>query len=570
MSLGSQLKIMSLNQWKLLNQLKEYVNKSSSDKSALFVLSREWISLLQKLPSLYEDVTSVAKQTLEPAPSNHDLLPKQQLQQECNHPTHHGNSKATPKELLPKDSQSYNFPQVLNGLKLKINTKSNGDETDDTGSKWKTKKDVVSKPSISSRTKHVISSVATAESIPSRLKRLEDLTNHLHQYPESKSLAVKEGAIYLLLRLREEAKDEATLDVLREGLAVLGHIDPVPGRGIRILAIDGGGIRGVLVIEMLRKLEELTGKRIYELFDYICGVSTGAILACCIGAQMKTLDEVSELYKDMSKKIFSQNAFWGTSNLVWSHSYYNTEMWEQLLKTYVGETDLMKTSRHRHCPKVAAVSAVVNQARVLAFVFRNYALPYKVQSQYIGGYQHKLWEAARASAAAPSYFEEFRLGEFLHQDGGILVNNPCAVAIHEAKLLWPGNPLQCVVSFGTGRFSPVQYPLEEIKSNGSSSWKTKFLKILDSATDTEAVHTTLNDLLPDNVYYRFNPYLTEMVTMDEIRSEKISQLEMDAEMYYRRNEETFEKAVRALTESQTVAQRFQNWISLKRLSLIHI
>lgn len=104
----------------------------------------------------------------------------------------------------------------------------------------------------------------------------------------------------------------------------------------------------------------------------------------------------------------------------------------------------------------------------------------------MGSYKHKLWEAVRASAAAPVYFEEFKGGEYLHQDGGIMVNNPCAVAIHEAQHLWPNNEIQCVVSFGTGRIPFNVSENEEAKETAAvSSWKEKFFKILDSATDTE-------------------------------------------------------------------------------------
>ncbi|XP_069681465.1 calcium-independent phospholipase A2-gamma-like isoform X2 [Periplaneta americana] len=546
---GSSLKNMSISHWKLLNQLREYVSKSSNEKGVFFILNKEWVSLLQKLPTLYGSVESEPKRNFDSETTSIDKQIKHDKE----------SSSSLPKPLETKDDKGYGLPQVLTGLKLKNNLNQN-ETSEESLPRQKSGKEVVSKISINSRTRHVISSVACAESNLSRLKRLEDLASHLNQYPEARHLATKEGVIRLLLRLRRETDDDCILSVLRETLAVLGHVDPLPGRGIRILAIDGGGIRGVLAIELLKKLEELSGKRIYEMFDYICGVSTGAILLSVLVPQKKTLSELSDMYKELSTKIFTQSAFWGTSNLVWSHSYYDTVMWEQLLKKYIGETPLIRTARDPSMPKLSMISAVVNLPRVSAYVFRNYSLPYKVQSPYMGSSNYTLWEAVRASAAAPSYFEECRLGELLHQDGGLLVNNPTAVALHEAKQLWPGCSIQCVVSLGTGRTNPT------IRSEdvNSSSWKTKFFKILDSATDTEAVHTMLNDLLPNNVYFRFNPYVTEMVTMDEIRPDKIGQLEQDAVMYYRRNEETFQEAAKALVQPATITQRAVNWITLQR------
>lgn len=220
---------------------------------------------------------------------------------------------------------------------------------------------------------------------------------------------------------------------VRESLAILGYAGPLSAHGIRILSIDGGGTRGILVIEMLKKIEELTGKKIHELFDFICGVSTGAIITCALGnntassllkqfihsyflgAIRKDLVDLSQYYKELSLKIFSQNPFWGTSNLFFTHSYYDTKVWENFLKEFFGEVDLVKTNRRDSTPKVATVSAVVNQTITQPYVFRNYCLPYNFRSEYMGGIKHKVWEAVRASSSAPTYFEECKLGDLLHQ-----------------------------------------------------------------------------------------------------------------------------------------------------------
>lgn len=74
----------------------------------------------------------------------------------------------------------------------------------------------------------------------------------------------------------------------------------------------------------------------------------------------------------------------------------------------------------------------------------------------------------------------------------------------------------------------------------------------------------LNDLLPDHAYYRFNPYLSEMLTMVEIRPDKIEQLEQDVAMYIRRNEEKFQQAAEALLQKKPVSQKIEDWMRMQK------
>lgn len=332
-------------------------------------------------------------------------------------------------------------------------------------------------------------------------------------------------------------------------------------RGVRILAIDGGGTRGLLALQTLHRLQEQSGKPVHQLFDYICGVSTGAIMGFMLGILKIPLKECEDLYRTLCLDVFKQNLIVGTVKMSWSHAFYDSEIWEKVLKEKMGSELMIETRRDPDCPKVAAVSTVVNHTPpVKAFVFRNYRLPLGERSHYRGSCKYRLWEAIRASSAAPGYFQEFALGHDLHQDGGMLINNPTALAIHECQCLWPDVPLQCVVSLGTGRFQTTGRT-----SVSYTSLKTKLSHVISSATATEEVHTMLDALLPPNTYFRFNPYMSEDVALDESREEKLEQMQAEGLQYLQRNQEKLQRAVSELSRDKRTVQRLSEWLRLRAL-----
>ncbi|XP_015455018.1 calcium-independent phospholipase A2-gamma isoform X2 [Pteropus alecto] len=417
---------------------------------------------------------------------------------------------------------------------------------------------IIARVSIDNRTRALVQALRRTTDPKLCINRVEELTFHLLEFPEGKGVAVKEKIIPYLLRLRQ-IKDETLQAAVREILALIGYVDPVKGRGIRILTIDGGGTRGLVALQTLRKLVELTQKPVHQLFDYICGVSTGAILAFMLGLFHMPLDECEELYRKLGADVFSQNFIVGTVKMSWSHAFYDSQTWETILKDKMGSSLMIETARNPTCPKVAAVSTIVNRGITpKAFVFRNYGHFPGVNSHYLGGCQYKMWQAIRASSAAPGYFAEYALGNDLHQDGGLVLNNPSALAMHECKCLWPDVPLECIVSLGTGRYE------SDVRNTMTyTSLRTKLSNVISSATDTEEVHIMLDGLLPPDTYFRFNPVMCENIPLDESRNEKLDQLQLEGLQYIERNEEKMKKLAEILSQEKTTLQKINDWIKLK-------
>ncbi|XP_015993542.2 calcium-independent phospholipase A2-gamma isoform X2 [Rousettus aegyptiacus] len=355
---------------------------------------------------------------------------------------------------------------------------------------------IIARVSIDNRTRALVQALRRTTDPKLCINRVEELTFHLLEFPEGKGVAVKEKVIPYLLRLRQ-IKDETLQAAVREILALIGYVDPVKGRGIRILTIDGGGTRGLVTLQTLRKLVELTQKPVHQLFDYICGVSTGAILAFMLGLFHMSLDECEELYRKLGADVFSQNVIVGTVKMSWSHAFYDSQTWENILKDKMGSSLMIETARNPTCPKVAA-------------------------------------------------------------DGGLVLNNPSALAMHECKCLWPDVPLECIVSLGTGRYE------SDVRNTMTyTSLKTKLSNVISSATDTEEVHIMLDGLLPPDTYFRFNPVMCENIPLDESRNEKLDQLQLEGMQYIERNEEKVKKLAEILSQEKTTLQKINDWIKLK-------
>jgi Leucine-rich repeat (LRR) protein/predicted acylesterase/phospholipase RssA len=295
----------------------------------------------------------------------------------------------------------------------------------------------------------------------------------------------------------------------------------VEKRGVRILACDGGGTKGVVEIEMLRAIEQAAGGvPISQLFDVIVGTSTGSIVAHMCAATSLTIDQMHLHYYDVSRNVFGKDRKYNRNilNKIFrmlenrEFAVYSAEALEDALFGIFGKVrDIrgFENSTSPQKPKVAAVASLVSSTPAVPFLFRSYSNGWKAdgtrkESRYLGTTQGRLGLAMRASAAAPTFFPEVRTGSLktgkqnIFQDGGLTANNPAAIALHEARCIYGDRPIDCVVSLGCGNF-PVKY-------NVCSSQMLGRLQdtLIFSATEVQKTHAALEECLGD-AYFRFDP-----------------------------------------------------------------
>ena len=206
-----------------------------------------------------------------------------------------------------------------------------------------------------------------------------------------------------------------------------------------MLALDGGGARGIYPAHILYRLEDRLSKPIGNCFDLIVGTSTGSIIAgaAAAGVEMQTL---VRLFEENASRVFGRKRIgWG---LLWSK--YARRSLERIVREYLPERRLGDIST-----PLIITSSDISTGGVR--VFKSKYLE-KLGEEYVRDRDVLLGDAVLASCAAPSFFDPMRVDEYLLADGGLWANNPSVLALTEAVSKFK-KPLEKVhiLSIGTGK-----------------------------------------------------------------------------------------------------------------------
>lgn len=260
---------------------------------------------------------------------------------------------------------------------------------------------------------------------------------------------------------------------------------------VTILAIDGGGIRGLIPARVLEALEDRAGMPACRLFDLVAGTSTGGIIALALtkpnadrSGPEYAAKALVDLYRERGPEIFSRSIVHTLSTLGGlAGPKYAAEPLEGVLREY------FESARLSDALTPVLVTSY-DTAAAAPYLFKSYRERTAPGSPLPD--DHLMWQAARATSAAPTFFPPFRLdgaapgdGARSLVDGGVFANDPAMCALADAYKMFGGaRSRYLVVSIGTGN-DEIRLAYGEVKGRGLLRWAIPVLKVVfDGVSDT--------------------------------------------------------------------------------------
>ncbi|THZ03199.1 phospholipase, patatin family protein, partial [Aureobasidium pullulans] len=281
----------------------------------------------------------------------------------------------------------------------------------------------------------------------------------------------------------------------------------MPGRDLNLLSLDGGGVRGLSSLYILQRIMNAIDPdnppKPCDYFDVIGGTSTGGLIAIMLGRLDMSVDECIKAYTELSATVFHKKHRIPVDIKGNLKERYDSKVLEQAIKQIIRDRNLDENTLLKD-PQgtkvfVCCTSGETSQTSLLRSWYTSRGDPDLYRTV-------RIWEAARATSAASSFFDSISIGDpkqrFL--DGGTGANNPVQHVWDEAAdLLTSEESLSenvgCLISLGTGQ--PGYKPFEDtILGIGKT--------LLSIATETEAsadkFHRAQSRLFEKKLCFRFN------------------------------------------------------------------
>jgi uncharacterized protein len=301
---------------------------------------------------------------------------------------------------------------------------------------------------------------------------------------------------------------------------------------MRVLSIDGGGIRGIIPALVLSEIERRTGRRIFELFDLIAGTSTGGILACALCApDPLPAEQLVALYEEEGPEIFDRSLWQrvrSAEGLL--DEKYDAAALDRALERFLAQKRLAETKPDLLIP-------AYNMGAPGPYFFKSR----KAREE---GEDFPLSVVARATSAAPTYFEPFPVADQALVDGGVFAANPAMCALAEVLKTAPLDQV-LLLSLGTGQRTRKRR-FADIEDWGLIEWARPIIDVVfDGVSD--AVDYQLVQALGEQRYWRLQVELTlASDDLDDAGEDNLRALRTQAEQLIADESDTIDAAIAAL------------------------
>lgn len=273
----------------------------------------------------------------------------------------------------------------------------------------------------------------------------------------------------------------------------------------QILALDGGGAKGLFSADILAHLEEDLNVSVTDHFDLIAGTSTGGIIALALGAGLRP-SQIVDLYRELTTRVFPSRRRLSPARLF--RSAYSQKALVETLDYAFGDRRLEDSLKPLIIPSW-------DLRRNQVHVFKTPHHPRLTRDRHV-----RMVDVALATTAAPTFLPAANVAGGRLVDGGVWANNPSVVAIAEAVSMFC-TPLDAIHLLNVGTTESLERFPKRLDNGGIFQWATKATSVV-LAAGTGGVQGTAAHLLGQERYERFDA----VVCPGEFRLDKVDPEEL--------------------------------------------